>query len=432
MKISVFGLGYVGAVSCACIADRGHDVVGVDINEEKVRMINAGKSPIIEEGLDDIIQRVTREGRLRATTNHLEALRFSEVSLVAVATPSTYNGGIDASHLLQVCTQIADSIGKLAKKQVVVIRSSVLPHVFNQCRDLFVARCPRLVELCANPEFLREASAVQDFDNPPQTIIGTSSTCAQEKLRELYASVNAPIVVMNPAEALLVKYASNAYHGLKVAFANEIGLLCKSMGLNGETVMRVFAQDTKLNISSKYLLPGFAFGGSCLPKDIRAMLYLANKSDVEVPLLNNILVSNKTVIENVTKKILSYARKKIALIGLSFKPNTDDLRESPLVDLAERLIGKGIDLRIYDPSLSMARLTGTNRDYIEKSIPHISRLLQSDPGDVIRGSEVLVFGHEYPEIMAMCKLQQPLDIVVDLTNISDLKAITKEYYGVGW
>jgi len=394
MNISIVGLGYVGAVSAACLADSGHRVWGVDINAEKVRMINQGHSPIVESGLAEKIAMGRQSGRLCATVDIEQALRETELCFVAVATPSRVNGQIDPAHLLRACKQIAAALAKLGRKQTVVIRSSVLPSIFDQCHKAFESIAPGLAELCANPEFLREGTAIADFEQPPFTVLGTATAAAENTLRSLYGDQSAPVFVLPPREALMVKYASNAYHALKVAFANEVATVCQQADVDAEAVMKVFCSDTKLNVSRRYLMPGFAFGGSCLPKDVRAILHAGKEHDLHLPLIAAILSSNEEVIERAFQKVRATGKRRIGLIGLSFKSNTDDLRESPFVELAERLLGKGYELRIYDPNVIAARLTGANKEYIDGVIPHLSRLLVGSL-EQLSDAELLIVGHHF-------------------------------------
>lgn len=411
MNISIVGLGYVGAVSAACLADSGHRVWGVDINPGKVQIIQEGRSPIVENGLAEKIARARQSGRLNATTDIEQALSESELCFIAVATPSRPNGQIDPSHLFRACTQIASALVKLGRKQTVVIRSSVLPAIFDECRVIFEKTAPGLVELCANPEFLREGTAIRDFDEPPFTVLGIETSAAEATLRTLYADQPAPIFILRPKDALMVKYASNAYHALKVAFANEIAAVCQQSDVDAEAVMKVFCHDTKLNVSKRYLMPGFAFGGSCLPKDVRAVLHAGSQLDLQLPLIAAILSSNEEVIERAFQKVRASGKKRIGMVGLSFKSNTDDLRESPFVELAERLLGKGYDLKIYDPNVDAARLTGANKEYIDHVIPHLSRLLVSSLDD-LGGAELLLVGHHFPGLSSL--LEKTHATVIDL------------------
>jgi GDP-mannose 6-dehydrogenase len=411
MNISIVGLGYVGAVSAACLADLGHRVWGVDINADKVRIINEGRSPIVESGLADKIAQGRKAGCLCATVDIEETLRETELCFVAVATPSRPNGQIDPAHLFRACKQIAVALSKFGKKQTVVIRSSVLPSIFDECKNIFDSTAPGLVDLCANPEFLREGTAIRDFEEPPFTVIGTDSAAAEASLRSLYSEQSAPIFLLKPREALMVKYASNAFHALKVAFANEIAAVCQPADVDAEAVMNVFCNDSKLNISRRYLMPGFAFGGSCLPKDVRAVLHAGKQLDLQLPLITAVLSSNEQVIERAFQKVRATGKRRIGLIGLSFKSNTDDLRESPFVELAERLLGKGSELSIFDPNVVAARLTGANKEYIDSVIPHLSRLLVRSL-DELRDAELLIVGHHFGGVAEL--LEKTRASVIDL------------------
>jgi GDP-mannose 6-dehydrogenase len=356
-------------------------------------------------------------GKLTATCSIEEALRESDICLVAVATPSTTAGRIDSTHLLRACRQIGSVLRTLDKPQVVAIRSSVLPSVIADAQELFDAAAPGLVDLCVNPEFLREGTAIKDFDAPPYTVIGTTSANAESMLRSVYAGMAAPVCVLPPKEAAMVKYASNAFHGAKVAFANEIGAVSRALGVDAAVVMEVFCSDTKLNISRRYLRPGFAFGGSCLPKDLRAIVHAAKTLDIDLPMLRGVLESNGSVLQRALHQIVEHGSHRIGLIGLSFKADTDDLRESPFVELAERLLGKGLDLKIYDPNVSVARLVGANRDYIERTIPHLSVLLVPTLEEATAGRELLVVGHHFPGVDKL--IDEPSHFsVLDLTNPS--------------
>jgi GDP-mannose 6-dehydrogenase len=397
MNIAVIGLGYVGTVSAACLACKGHRVWGADINPDKVRIINEGRSPIVESGLEAKVGEARTAGHLVATHDAAEALQHSDICFVAVATPSRPNGQIDPTHLLRACEQIAEALVALDRRQTVVIRSSVLPSVLERCGEIFSTKAPGRVALCANPEFLREGTAIRDFEDPPFTLLGVEDVDAELMLRSLYSDWEAPLYVLPPREALLVKYACNAFHALKVVFGNEIGALCRETGIDANAVMSVFCKDTKLNISPRYLMPGFAFGGSCLPKDVRALIYAAKQVDVELPTLSSLLTSNNAVIDRAFRQICSTGKRKLGLIGLSFKSNTDDLRESPFVELAERLLGKGYELKIYDPNVSLARLTGSNKEYINRVIPHLSRLLVHSFNE-LNECELVIVGHRYEGI----------------------------------
>jgi GDP-mannose 6-dehydrogenase len=398
MKIAIIGLGYVGAVSAVCLASRGHQVWGVDISSAKVESLKNGLSPIVEPGLQEKLAAGLALGNLRVTCDIAEALCQTDLCFVAVATPSRKNGQIDSDLLLRACQQISAVLRNQQRKQIVLIRSSVLPNVFDEVDALFAREARGMVTLCANPEFLREGTAITDFEDPPFTIIGTTNPQAESVLRELYSDLTAPIYVLPAKEATMVKYASNAYHALKVAFANEVSTVCSEAGLDGTAVMQIFCQDTKLNISAHYLRPGFAFGGSCLPKDVRALLYAGKLFDVDLPLMRGILDSNAGVVDRAVQFVLDAQVRRIGLIGLSFKKDTDDLRESPFVELSERLIGKGLELRIYDPNVSLARLVGANKDYIERTIPHLSRQMTGSLSELADWSELVVIGHNFDGI----------------------------------
>lgn len=424
MEIAVVGMGYVGTVSAACFAAAGHTVWGVDINEDKVRIINQGATPIVEPKLGDKIAQALVRGGLRATSDLLEALASAEACFVSVATPSFPNGDIDATHLLRACEQIAHVVAGLAPVHPlpVIIRSSILPSVLDECNRRFSAIAPGFVSLCVNPEFLREGTAIDDFEQPPFTLLGVDDKALEELLRSLYQCIPAPLIVLGAKDALLVKYASNVFHALKTSFANEMGALCNAAGIDAHAVMSVFCQDTKLNISKRYLRPGFAFGGSCLPKDVRAILYAARDFDLELPLIRSLLPSNEAVIQRALRKILDTRSRRIGLIGLAFKSNTDDLRESPLVELAERLLGKGRELRIYDPNVSLARVTGANKQFINDAIPHLSRLLAGSLLE-LDDCDLLVVGHSYAGVAEFLQASSSPHIDLSTSASADCSAV---------
>lgn len=429
MHISVVGLGYVGAVSAACLAGKGHLVWGVDINPEKVCVIKEGRSPIVEPGLGERLRDGRDSNLLNATCDIEHALRESDVCFLSVATPSRRNGQIDSSHLLRACKEVAEALFRLGKRQVVVIRSSVLPSIFDGCAEIFASTAPGLVDLCANPEFLREGTAIEDFEQPPFTILGTEDPSVEKVLRSVYAMLPGTVFALKPKEALMVKYASNAFHALKVAFANEIGAICREAGADATSVMDVFCTDTQLNISRRYLMPGYAFGGSCLPKDLRALLFAGREYDLELPLIAGILSSNREVIDRALHNVRATGARQIGMIGLSFKQNTDDLRESPFVNLAEQLLGKGYELRIYDPNVMITKLIGANRAYIDSVIPHLSKLLVSSLED-LAGMDALVVGHHFEGVDAFLS-DQNIE-VIDLSSykpraLVDHKALAAAY-----
>ncbi|MEK7829622.1 MAG: UDP-glucose/GDP-mannose dehydrogenase family protein, partial [Acidobacteriota bacterium] len=392
MKVSVIGLGYVGCVSAACLAQAGHEVIGSDVSQLKVDMINGGHSPIIEPGIGDLLAEAVNKKLLSATTETEAAVAASEVSLVCVGTPSQPNGSLDLTYIKRACQQIGEALASVNRYHVIVIRSTMLPGsiesaVIPTLEASSGKRAGKDFGVAINPEFLREGSSIYDFHHPPFTLIGADDEAATNHVSRLYKHLDAPVIAVGLKEAEMVKYTSNCFHALKVAFANEIGNLCKKLGADSHKVMDVFCQDTKLNISSAYFKPGFAFGGSCLPKDLRAINYKAKELDVEVPVLSSILPSNRQQVERTVDMVLSTGRKNIGILGLSFKSGTDDLRESPMVSLVETLIGKGLKLTIYDRDVQLARLVGANRDYIEREIPHISSLLRRELDEVIDSSE---------------------------------------------
>jgi GDP-mannose 6-dehydrogenase len=438
MRVSVFGLGYVGCVSAASFAGDGHHVIGVDVNADKVAAINAGRSPIVEPGLDELLSRGASEGRLRATTSTAEAIQDSEVSLLCVGTPSRKNGSLDLSYLERVSEQVGAALKDKPEYHVVVIRSTVLPGTTHGVVIPALERESGKTYgdgfgVSVNPEFLREGTALKDFRKPPLTLVGHNHAADASGTLALYQSIDAPLVSTSICVAEMMKYTSNTWHALKVVFANEIGNLCKKMDVDSHEVMDIFCRDEKLNISSYYLKPGFAFGGSCLPKDVRALQYRAKEVDVELPLISQILPSNRAQIQQALDQVLDTGKKKVGLLGFSFKAGTDDLRESPIVILAEALLGKGVSLRIYDKNVSMARLVGANKEYIEKQIPHLSSLLCNTTEEVIDGSEVIVVGNQAPEFVEVVKGCRADQIVIDLVRLPiDGSAMNADYRGICW
>jgi len=437
MKISVFGMGYVGCVSAACLADEGHDVIGVDINQSKIELINSGKTPIIEEGMGELIDRVVEKKKLIATFDAKMAVQESEIIMITVGTPSRDNGDLDLTYVERVAARIGQLLANKSGFQVIALRSTVLPGTTeeriipiieeNSGKKIYLD-----FDVYYNPEFLRTGSSVKDFYNPPFTIIGTQDVSTSSKLDELYGFLDAPLFKISIKTAEMLKYVNNAFHGLKVAFANEVGMISKSLGIDSHELMDLFCLDTKQNLSSYYLKPGFAFGGSCLPKDIRALLYKTKMLDFEPKLINSILPSNENQIQEVLKLIYSSGRKKIGLLGLAFKSGTDDMRESPMVRLAETLIGKGYELSIYDKDVSLAKLTGSNKAYIEKEIPHISNLMATSVDEVYNLSEVIVIGSRDPDFEYLATMDTE-KIVIDLVRITDdLSDTGANYLGLCW
>jgi GDP-mannose 6-dehydrogenase len=438
VKVSVFGLGYVGCVSAASFAGDGHSVVGVDVNPDKVATINAGCSPIVEPGLEELLGRCASEGRLRATTDTVDAIDNSDVSLLCVGTPSRKNGSLDLTYLEKVCQEVGHALSAKDGYQVVVVRSTVLPGTTHEVVIPALERTSGKkygdgFGVSVNPEFLREGTALKDFRKPPLTLVGHNHAADASGTIALYQSIDAPLVSTSIRVAEMMKYTSNTWHALKVVFANEIGNLCKKLDVDSHEVMDIFCRDEKLNLSPYYLKPGFAFGGSCLPKDVRALQYRAKEVDVDMPLIAQILPSNKAQIQQALDQILDTGRKHVGMLGFSFKAGTDDLRESPIVILAEALLGKGVSLKIYDKNVSMAKLVGANRNYIVQQIPHLSSLLCNTITDVIDGSEVIVVGNQAPEFVDAVKACRPDQIVIDLVRLPIYGSLLQaDYRGICW
>ncbi len=438
MNISVFGLGYVGSVSAASFAADGHRVIGVDVNPAKVSAVKSGRTPIVEPGLEDLIRTMVEQGRLTATTSTQQAVAESDVSLICVGTPSRRNGSLDLSYLVRVAEEIGEALRDKPSYHVVVVRSTVLPgtthdYVIPALEAKSGKRYGEGFGVAVNPEFLREGTALHDFRNPPLTLVGHNHAADASGTIGLYCGVQAPVVSTSIRVAEMMKYTSNTWHALKITFANEVGNLCRRLGVDSHEVMEIFAQDHKLNISATYLKPGFAFGGSCLPKDVRALQYRAKETDLDMPVINAILGSNRLQIQHAIDDVLDTGRKRVGLLGFSFKAGTDDLRESPLVILAEALLGKGLQLRIYDRNVSLARLIGANKEYIEHQIPHLSSLLRTDVREVIDESDVIVVGNasgEFAEALLSCR---PDQVVIDLVRIPvDRTRLAAEYRGIAW
>src|SRR5215217_4650567 len=417
MKVSIFGLGYVGCVSSACLGDSGHEVIGVDMNPVKVQIINDGRSPVAEPGVDDLIGRAVKEQRLRATMDPLEAVRETDISLVCVGTPGRPNGSLDLTYVKGACKQIGMALEAKSQFHIVAIRSTMLPGTIEETviptLEVFSGKkAGRDFGVAINPEFLREGTSITDFHNPPFTLIGAADEDTADRVSRLYAHLTAPVMTVGIKEAEMVKYVCNCFHGLKVTFANEVGVLCKAFGIDSHRVMEVFCQDTKLNLSPYYLKPGFAFGGSCLPKDLRAITYKAKDADVNVPVLNAILASNRQHIEHAVDMVLRTGKKRVGVMGLSFKAGTDDLRESPMVTLIEALIGKGLSILIFDREVEMAKVFGANKEYIEREIPHISSLMRKQVEEVVEGSEVIVVTKRSDEVRAVVEQMPPGRIIL--------------------
>lgn len=436
MKISIFGLGYVGAVSCACFAKEGHQVIGVDVNEHKVELINSGKSPIVEKDLDDYIADGNKNGLLKATTDVHKAIHESEISIICVGTPSQINGNIDLSYIYKVCLQIGEALKTKEKYHTVIIRSTVVPGTVRQCIQILEDNSGKKhieeFDLGSNPEFLREGTAIYDFWNPPYTIIGIESEKSIAVLKELYKNIDAPLYTLRPEESEMIKYANNNFHAVKITFANEIGNICKELGVDGHVVMDIVSKDKKLNLSSYYMKPGFAFGGSCLPKDVRGLNYRAKLLDVKTPLLNSLIDSNENQVQRGLQLIYNTGKRKIGVLGFAFKAGTDDLRESPMITLIETLIGKGFDLSLYDANVLLSKLMGKNKDFIIGRIPHISRLLKAGAEQVVEEADVIILGNKSEEFKEILP-QIPKDkIIIDLVRIDKNKTTEDNYVGICW
>ena len=434
MKINIFGMGYVGCVTAACLAKNGHEVTGIDVAQEKLDMINMGKSPIVEPGLDKAIGTAVQKGKLKADTVNMNA---SDVSIVCVGTPSNGNGTLGLTFITRVSEQIGDYLRKANFYHTVNIRSTVLPGtVENIIIPILEQRSGKKAGthfgVCMNPEFMREGTAIHDFYNPPFTLVGELDDRSGTIVSDLYKDINAPIIRANIKVAEMVKYATNAFHALKVTFANEIGNICKKLTVDSHEVMDIVCKDTKLNLSAYYMKPGFAFGGSCLPKDLRAIPYKAKQLDLECEVLSSILRSNKNQIDIAYDTIKNTGKKSVGFLGLSFKPETDDLRESPYVELIEKLIGKGYEVNIYDKEVSLAKIFGSNKKYINLMIPHISSLLKESLKDVIEKSEVIVIGKDSQEFDdTILKVDDDKNII-DLTGISNRRIKARNYEGICW
>jgi GDP-mannose 6-dehydrogenase len=438
MNVSVFGLGYVGSVSAACFAEDGHHVIGVDVAAAKVASLNEGRSPIVEKGLDEMIRTNTAAGRLRATTSTSEAVRDTEISLICVGTPSRKNGSLDLTYLERVAEQIGEALKDKESYHVVVVRSTVLPGTTHEVVIPALERTSGKkygtgFGVTVNPEFLREGTAIHDFRNPPLTLVGHNYQSDAAPTKALYATVEAPLETTTIRTAEMMKYASNTWHALKVTFANEIGNICKRVGIDSHEVMSIFCKDQKLNLSSYYMKPGFAFGGSCLPKDVRALQYRAKEVDLLMPVIQSILSSNQMQIQHAIDEIVDTGKKRVGLLGFSFKAGTDDLRESPIVILAEALLGKGYSLCIYDRNVSLARLVGANRDYINTQIPHLSSLLTESIDDLLEGSDVIVVGNMAPEFSEALTRTRADHVILDLVRVkTPRQAIPGDYHGICW
>jgi GDP-mannose 6-dehydrogenase len=437
-RISIFGLGYVGAVSLACLARDGHEMVGVDIDASKLELLRGGQAPIVETGIQELTRAIMRDGKVQVTDSVRHAILSTDVSFVCVGTPASSNGNQDLTAIKRIAEQIGAVLPEKDSRHVIVIRSTVRPGTVEEVIQPVIEASSGLMagrdfSLCFQPEFLREGTSIHDYDHPPLTLIGANDDHAVEVLRSIFGHLPCEFVPTSVRTAEMLKYACNAFHALKVTFANEMGRISQAVGVDPHEVMKLLCMDRQLNISSAYLRPGFAFGGSCLPKDLKALLYLAKGADVELPMLAGILPSNAVHIEHAIERVLASGRRSVGMIGLSFKSGTDDLRESPLVIMAERFIGKGLQLCVYDPQVNVARLIGANRRFIEESIPHIASLMTDDLGALVRQAEVLVVSMKTPEVLqALAAHTRPEQLLLDIAVLPDRDATQAQYLGVCW
>ncbi|WIT11342.1 nucleotide sugar dehydrogenase [Paucibacter sediminis] len=438
MKISIFGLGYVGAVSLACLSRDGHEVIGVDIEQAKLDLIKAGKTPVVEEGMVELMERVATSGLVSVTTDAKQAVLGSEISLICVGTPSAANGSQDQGAVLRLAAEIGAALKLKSEPHVVVFRSTLVPGTVEDVLRPIIEQHSGKQDgkdfyLCFQPEFLREGSSIRDYDKPPFTIVGANHAYAAERLQALFGHLPCKFLKTSVRAAEMMKYCCNNFHALKITFANETARLCGALGVDAFEVMDLVCQDTQLNISKAYLKPGFAFGGSCLPKDLRATTYLAKTHDLELPMLAGILPSNRQHLDMALDKLLALGKRKIGFVGLSFKTGTDDLRESPLVTLAEQLIGKGMQLSIYDPEVHLASLLGANRSFVQKHLPHIGEMLKGELAEVVAGAEVLVMGLAGADIAAqVAALARPDQHVLDLVMLPNKSEFKAQVQGLCW
>lgn len=435
MNISIFGLGYVGCVSLGCLAKNGHQIIGVDVSEQKVNLINSGKATIVEKDIDRILNEQFKNGRISATNNYIEAINNTNLSIVAVGTPSSINGHLDLSYIFKVAKNIAEGLKDKDEFHVIVIRSTVMPGTCSKVASIIEKYSGKINDkdfsVVSNPEFLREGTAVEDFYNPPYTLIGSENNIAIEVLSKIYSDINGEKIIVKIKEAEIIKYINNSFHALKVTFANEVGNICKALEIDSHVVMDIFSQDKQLNISPYYLKPGFAYGGSCLPKDLKALQTVAHDYYLNTPVLSSINKSNDYQIERAVNIIEDLKFKKIGVLGLSFKAGTDDLRNSPTVSLLETLLGKGYDISIYDENVSYSSLTGRNKDYIDFKIPHLRNMLKTDPEVVIKESEIILISLKDNKFKSLVKNIND-KIILDLVRLDEELIKKKNYIGLNW
>jgi GDP-mannose 6-dehydrogenase len=437
LKISIFGLGYVGVVGVACLAKLGHRVIGVDVSKNKVELINQGKSPIVENEIDSIIAEQHRLGMIQATVDPVSAIRDSGVSFICVGTPSTPEGHLNLEAVMRVARHIGEGIRLKSEFHVVAVRSTVLPGTNEKITAIIQEASGKYpnqdFSVVSNPEFLREGTAVKDYYDPPYTLIGSTCPIAIGKLKEIYKDITAPVITTEVRTAELIKYVNNAFHALKITFANEVGNICKRIGVNSHELMKIFLMDTRLNISSYYLKPGFAYGGSCLPKDLKALKTIAHDLYLSCPIIANIERSNELQKDAVLRQILDFGKQKVGFLGLSFKAGTDDLRNSPIVDILEKLLGKGLDIKVYDRNVQVSQLIGSNKDFIFQKIPLISKYITNDIRDIVRHSEVVVVVNNEDEFKDILREVGENVIIYDLVNIENVSSNRKSnYFGISW
>lgn len=433
MNISIFGLGYVGCVSLGCLAQNGHNVIGVDVEQSKVDFINNGKPTIIEKDIDKLIRKAYKQKKIKATIDYIDAVLNSEISILAVGTPSTSEGHLNLRYIYKVAEEIGEALKQKNEFHIIAIRSTVLPGTNKKVGEVIERisgkKRNESFAIVSNPEFLREGSAVNDFQNPPLTVIGSDNKKALDIMERLYSKINAPIQKVKIKEAEIIKYVNNSFHALKISFANEVGNICKKLDIDSHTVMDIFVMDRKLNLSSYYFKPGFAYGGSCLPKDLKALSTISHDHYLTSPIIESIEKSNFNQKQNAIKIIESYSKKNIGILGLSFKVGTDDLRNSPIVEVAEYFYGKGYRIFIYDKNVNLSKLTGTNKDYIDKHIPHLSELILDDIEKVIMSSDIIIINQKIPNIDIFIR-NYPSKIFVDLAYVTNKKH--DNYEGICW
>jgi len=433
MKISIFGLGYVGCVGMGCLAKQGHTIVGVDVSDEKIKLINSGKPTIVEQDVDELIGTASQAGLIRATKDYVDAVISTDVSFMCVGTPSAKNGHLNLQHIFQTAENIGTALAQKEGFHVIVIRSTVFPGTNEKVGKIIAETSKKIINkdfaIVSNPEFLREGSAVKDYLNPPLTVIGSECEQAISVMKEIYSFSSAPIEIVSIGVAEMIKYVNNSYHALKVVFANEVGSICKEIGVDSHEVMRIFCMDKQLNISPYYFRPGFAYGGSCLPKDLKGLRTLAHDLYLDTPVLNSIEESNTLLIENEIKKIEAIGKRKIGVLGLSFKAGTDDMRNSPIIQVIESLYGKGYDVRIFDKNVSLSRIIGKNKSVVEEHLPHISSMLKDHIEDVTDWAEVLIVTYKDSLFTGI----QPHEgqVLIDLVRIKELENLPN-YEGLWW